>query len=111
MILTGKPALINSMYSGRRFLTEKGAATKQSYFYELKKQWKKKPLEGEVDVDIIYYYNKDRCPDIDGPIKATLDALTGVVIKDDKQISSLTVLRIIDKKIKEPYTEIRVNQN
>ncbi len=64
--------------------------------------------EGPVAVMIIYHYTNKVMADIDGPLKALLDSLTGIVIKDDKQIESLFVGRQVDTGLKEAYTEITI---
>jgi len=68
---------------------------------EIAKQWKRKPLGGEVGIEIIIYgrfYNKKdgniKSKDIDNYLKAFFNALTGVVINDDKQIFKMKVEKV-----------------
>lgn len=108
LLIKGRPIPVNSLYRGRRFLTENGKAIKTIYAYSVKSQWKEKMEEGPVAVMIIYHYTNKVMADIDGPLKALLDSLTGIVIKDDKQIESLFVGRQVDTGLKEAYTEITI---
>lgn len=53
------------------------------------------PLKGRLGVQIeLAAPNKTRDTDIDNRIKATLDALEGVLFEDDRQIDQLIVKRL-----------------
>lgn len=55
---------------------------------------KVKPLTGRIGVQIeLVAPNKTRDTDIDNRVKATLDALQGLLYEDDSQIDRLIVLR------------------
>jgi len=57
----------------------------------------------EVQID---FYFKVAISDIDGPVKFTLDAMEGLVYKNDKQVWKLQVNKNLDRKC--PRAEIRV---
>jgi Holliday junction resolvase RusA-like endonuclease len=101
----GKPISVNQLYTGRRFLTPKGKATKEAYGWAAKKQYKGKLITCDVDVQITFYFENKRS-DIDNCLKAALDSLTGIVWEDDSQIQSILVVKYIDKE--NPRTEIEV---
>lgn len=54
------------------------------------KCFKIRPYKGDVSVDIIWY-RKMKAGDIDGRLKALLDALTGYAWVDDKQVKDLRI--------------------
>lgn len=91
--IKGNPISVNSLYRGRRFLTERGKDLKESNAWDIKKQWKKKPISGDVRVKLCFYFESNRRRDIDGPIKALLDAMSGIVYNDDSQIVELHVFK------------------
>jgi Holliday junction resolvase RusA-like endonuclease len=64
-----------------------------------------KPIEGPVDVELHFFFDSAR-PDIDGPIKGTLDALQGVCYANDRQVTRLVVLKSVDKE--RPRVAIKV---
>ena len=79
-------------------MTQKGKDLKESYYYEAKNQWKKKPLTGKVTVNIILYFGDKRKHDIDNYNKILLDSLSGIVWEDDEQIQELNILKRHDKQ-------------
>jgi Holliday junction resolvase RusA-like endonuclease len=74
--------------------------------WEAKKQFRGKPLQCDIGLDIDFYVSNHRS-DLDNLLKATLDCLTGIVWKDDKQIIELLVRKYVDKK--NPRIEMNVN--
>lgn len=103
--ITTEPISINALYTGRRFLTKTGRATKESNSWEIKTQWKGEPLTDNVSLNILFYF-KDKRKDIDGCLKAILDSLEGIVYLNDRQITELHVFKEIDKD--NPRTEIQI---
>ena len=95
--IKGNPISVNALYRGRRFLTQEGKAIKAQYGWSAKRQWKKKPLTGNVSVIINVYFNDKRRHDIDNILKGILDSLTGIVWEDDSHITSLHVHKHFDK--------------
>jgi len=106
IILKGNPISINSLYRGRRFLTDKGKDLKQDYFYQIKKQYRGELLKGDLAVKIDAYFGSHRERDLDNAVKACQDALTGTVIEDDSLINELHIYRHYSKE--DPRVEIEI---
>lgn len=88
------PVSINNAYptnrQGRRFLSPDGKAWKEEIAWAFKKH---KPSSKEFIVTIILEVADNRRRDIDNGIKMILDALTGIVWIDDRQVVQITVRR------------------
>lgn len=108
LTLTGNPVSVNQLYSGRRFLTERGKRTKEDYFWQAKAQYNGVPLSGELKVELVVYFRSKATSDIDNVCKATLDSLTGLLWDDDRQIVELHIYKRQDKA--NPRIEIEVIQ-
>ena len=67
------------------------------------------PLDGEFSVIISFWRGDKRRVDLDNLSKAVLDALEGIYWKDDKQVTSLYLVKRYDKI--RPRAEIRVWHN
>ena len=111
--LLGKPRSTNGIYKNmvrggfvNRYMSNEGKALKLSYQWQAKSQWKGKPIEGDVSVDIIIYFGDRRKNDWDNFHKVSMDALTGIVWIDDSQIKKATVLKEYDKL--NPRIEIKI---
>lgn len=78
-------------------MTAEGKNIKKVYQLEAKNQWKEKPLEGDIEVGVMFYFKDKRRRDLDNMNKLYLDALTGIVWNDDSQISRLFLSRHYDK--------------
>lgn len=104
LVLSGKPKSTQTIYrsacNGRqptRYMTAEGKALKEQYQWEARSQWKGKPLQGDVEVSVTFYFGTKRRTDLDNFNKLWADALTGVVWDDDSQIAKLTLTRGYDK--------------
>jgi len=101
ILLTGSPLSVNHLYgrtkTGRTYITKDGVLRKQAYAWETKVQYRGKPLECPVQVDIKLFYSTNRKRDTDNALKTIFDALTGIVLKDDSQIIKHSVEKAIDK--------------
>jgi len=99
MILTFKTKAmsVNKMYRGRRFSTKEGLATKESFQWEAKAQWKHKPIAGEVKVNVEFHVQNKRS-DLDNLLKGFLDSMTGILYEDDRQISEIHAKRFLSKE-------------
>ena len=103
------PVSTNALYAHtgrRRFMTDRGARNKQAIGWEARSQYRAKPLEGPLKVQIALYWPDKRKHDIDN-IKVLLDALTGIVWEDDSQIVDLHLTKSIDTK--QPRVEMTLN--
>jgi len=104
--ITGNPISINALYRGRRFLTENGKSKKKEYDIEIRRQWKKKIIKGDVEVCVDAYFKDKHRRDLDGIFKALLDSMSGLVYEDDSQIARLSIDRYYDKN--SPRVEITI---
>lgn len=96
--LSTEPISLNSMYRGRRFLTTKGKSTKQYMELEFQTQYKGDLLDGDVTLNVLFYFKDNRKRDIDSHLKALLDSMSGIVYQDDSQVNELHVFKEVDKK-------------
>lgn len=87
-------------------MTKDGKAIKTAYQWEAKSQWTGKPLTGELQLLVHFFFKTARRADLDNFNKLWADALTGIVYEDDSQISSLTLVRGYDKA--NPRIEITI---
>jgi len=83
IVLKTPPISVNQLYTGRRYLTQKGSNTKELMSWEAKKQYKGKALECDIGLDIDFYVRNGRS-DLDNLLKATIDCLTGILWIDDR---------------------------
>ena len=101
--LMGEPRSTNHLYKsicrGRHpqvYLSQEGKAVKTAYQWEAKTQWKEKPMEGDVELWVTFYFKTKRKRDLDNANKLWQDALAGVVYHDDSQIAHLHLEREYD---------------
>lgn len=105
-IVTTPIPSVNSLYRGRRFLTKAGKETKGAIGAEITVQRNFEPIKGNVTLNVIFYFGNKRKNDIDNRLKALLDCMTGLLYKDDSQITELHVYKEYDKE--NPRTEISI---
>lgn len=111
--LSGEPKSTQHIYGLQcrgaypsRYMTTEGKQIKQGYQLEAKCQWRKKPLEGDVELWVTLYFGTKRKADLDNFNKILLDSLTDIVYLDDSQIHALHIQRDFDKA--NPRIEIDV---
>jgi len=105
IILTGTPPSTSNIYKYRRagnfimgYMSKEGKDKKIEYQWEMKSQWKNKPLlVEEFKIDVIYYFKDKRRRDWDNFNKLWMDAGSGIIWEDDKLISDAHVHKRIDK--------------
>lgn len=114
IILKGEPRSTNHIYKSicrgkfaSVYMSAQGKTLKEDYQWQVKSQWKGKPLTDEVDLRVELFFGVNRKYDIDNYNKLILDALTGIVFEDDSQIVSLLIIKNFDKK--NPRVEIDIN--
>ena len=120
-IVPGNPIGINQVFCGgkRPFVkTTRARNFAAAVAHYGRRAWaatdKDMPWQGRATVYIDLFF-RDRRPDIDGPIKAILDALqpsrpqrSGAgIINNDRQVAELHVRRYVDKE--DPRAEITVH--
>lgn len=97
LIFRTPPVSVNDLYRGRRFLTKEGKSIKESLAWEAKAAWKHGLLvDDDLAINVTFYVKNSR-GDLDNLLKGFLDSLTGIVWRDDKQISEIHCFREIDK--------------
>lgn len=105
-LLQTVPPSVNSMYrGGRRYLTRTGKDTKEAIAWELAAQ-QPDVIEGDVALNVLFYFPDRKKRDIDNCLKALLDCCTGVLYRDDSQIIELHVYKHIDAR--NPRTVVQV---
>lgn len=97
MMTLRTPAIsLNSMYRGRRFLTEEGRAAKESMSLEMRLMWRRAPIEGPVKVTVTFYFKNRARRDTSNFVKALYDSATGIVWLDDSQIEEEHLYKRVD---------------
>lgn len=114
-ILKGTPRSTNHIYKSTCrggfvsvYMSAEGKALKEDYQWQLKQQYKGKPLTHEIDLRIEIFFGDKRVHDIDNYNKITIDSCTGILWNDDSQIMSLLIIKNYDKK--NPRIEMQVNE-
>lgn len=104
ILLTGEPKSTQHIYRyacrgsfPTVYMTREGKALKEAYQWEAKGQWREKPLEGDVELEIALYFGTKRKSDWDNLHKLSCDALTGIVYGDDSQVRRVRVDKHYDK--------------
>lgn len=87
------------------YLSPEGVQYKTDARWLALSQWHREPLRGPVHL-LVRLYRPRAVGDIDGPLKAILDSMSGVLYLDDKQIVRLVVDRLDDKH--RPRVELEV---
>lgn len=108
--LEGNPLSTNQIYRRHGhiiYMKTDAKHLKESYQWQAKSQWKKKPLKDDISVEIKIYFSDRRKRDWDNYHKLTMDSLTSIVWVDDSQIKKAYVQLFYDKM--NPRTEIIVN--
>lgn len=90
----------------RCYMKSDCVSLKKDYAIQARQQWKKKPLLENFDIAIDLYFSDLRKRDWDNFHKLSMDALNGIVWKDDSQIQSSLVTKNYDKK--NPRIEISI---
>lgn len=112
--LKGNPKSTNNIYRavcrGRfpsLYLSKEGKGLKEDYQWQIKQQYKDKPLKEELSIVIRTYHGTKRKSDWDNFHKLSMDSLTGIVYEDDSQIVKATVEKFYDKD--NPRIEIELS--
>jgi len=110
--LKGSPISTQHVYvtgnrTSHRYMVPKARALKEDYQWQVKQQWKGKMLEkNDLAVNIIIFFKDKRRRDWDNWHKLSMDALEGIVYKDDSQIQEAHIFKEIDKD--NPRIEISI---
>lgn len=111
IILPGSPQSTNHLYHPAKnhpglYMTFEGKLLKTTYQMAVRRQWTRPVFDGELTVEIELFFADKRRRDWDNWHKLSMDALTGIVWKDDSQIIQATVKKNIDTK--NPRIEILI---
>lgn len=110
--LPGNPLSTNHLYKRHGhiiYMSAEGKQTKEMYQWQAKTQWRgNKCLTGPLELVVRLYFSDNRRRDIDNYHKLSLDALSGIVYEDDKQIQKMTVEKFVDKP--NPRIEIEIHE-
>ena len=88
---------------GTLYMTKIGKDIKEDYVRQIKEQYKGKPIEEDVKMEVVLYFGDKKRRDIDNYGKL-LDCLNGTILVDDSQIQKLTIKKDYSKE--EPRIEI-----
>jgi len=80
------------------YMSALGKTTKEGYQWEMKNQYKGKPLLNAISVVAEFYFKDNLRRDVDNYNKLVLDAGVGLLWKDDSQIVELIIRKHVDKK-------------
>lgn len=112
-ILKGNPISTQHIYKSTCrgkfatvYMSKEGKELKESYQWQVKSQYKGKPLIKDIDLRVELFFGDNRKRDIDNYNKILLDAFTGILWEDDSQIQSLLIVK--NKDIKNPRIEIQL---
>ncbi len=83
----------------RVYMTEEGKSAKEAYQWEIKSQYKDKPIKGDISVIIELRFKDKIKRDIDNFNKLLLDSGSGMLWEDDSQIIELVVRKFVDKSV------------
>lgn len=81
------------------YMTDEGKQAKETYQWEIKSQYKDRPIDGPISVIIELHFKDKRKRDVDNFNKLLLDAGKGMLWKDDDQIHELIVRKFVDKSV------------
>ena len=87
-------------------MSKEGKDLKESYQWQIKSQYHSKPLAVGRKLTATLYFGDKRTHDVDNYSKLLLDACTGLLWEDDKQVMEMTVRKDYDKK--NPRIEIEI---
>lgn len=111
--LLGEPKSTSHIYKmtcrgkfASMYMSKEGKDIKESYQWQAKSQWKKKPLIEDLEISIKLFFGTKRKVDIDNFNKLILDSLTGICYVDDSQIQKATIEKHYDKN--NPKTQITI---
>lgn len=113
--LLGEPKSTNNIYKivcrgrfGTYYMSKAGKDLKEDYQWQIKSQYKGKPMAISLKIDIGLYFGTKRQCDWDNFHKLSMDACTGLVWDDDSQIQEATVSKFYDKV--NPRIEIKIRE-
>lgn len=114
IVLTGNPISTNSIYRAgcvgnkpHLYLAPSGKSRKTEYQWQVKTQYKDRPLHGSLAMEVKLYFVDRREHDWDNYHKLSQDSLEGMVFENDNQIKRCLVEKFYDPN--NPRTEITIS--
>lgn len=114
LILAGEPKSTQHVYKmtcrgkfATMYMSKEGKSIKEDYQWQIKNQYKGKPMEGELSIVVDFYFGTKRKCDIDNFSKLLFDSMNGMVWLDDSQIEQAFFTKYYDKDY--PRIEIQIN--
>ena len=90
---------INKQNRQRRYRTRQG----NEYYSIIKKEIQKqmdlidmKMTEEQIELEVLFVFDNNRANDLDNHLKSLLDAMEGVLYKNDKQIFKITCEKYVE---------------
>jgi Holliday junction resolvase RusA-like endonuclease len=113
LVIEGDPLSVNATYKTNRrsrniFLSDDAVKYANNCRIQAKVQWKRKPLECNLEVSYHYYFRDNKRRDHLNFNKLLNDHLSQIVWKDDKQIKISHHYTMIDKE--RPRIEIIIRE-
>ena len=84
-----------------------GRNLKDDYKWQIKSQYHNSPIENPLKLKVELFFGTRRVHDIDNFNKLLLDACTGLIWVDDRQIQEMTLRKNYDKK--NPRIELEID--
>jgi Holliday junction resolvase RusA-like endonuclease len=113
IIIKGKPFSVNRQYirkkgAAKYILSNEARAYGDLVGWQIKSQWRGKPLAGDLEVSIYYYFDSHRKLDQLNFNKILLDRFNQIVFFDDSQIKTSHHYTCFDKK--NPRIEVSIKK-
>lgn len=100
LTLKGKPLSNNNIYKTmcrgnypNRYMSSQAKVLKEDYQWQIKRQYKDKPVKGDLYLIMKIYHPTHRKNDWDNFSKLSMDSMTGLVYGDDSQIVEALVIK------------------
>jgi Holliday junction resolvase RusA-like endonuclease len=103
LTIQGEPIAMMRPRLGREHTYNPQKKLKERVRWELRTLWPSPPIKGNVGINLIFQVSK-RNKDLDNMVKFMLDAMEGIVFKNDRQVSEIYAR----KEAGEPCTLIEV---
>jgi Holliday junction resolvase RusA-like endonuclease len=114
IILKGEPKSTSHIYAyhckfgfPQGYMNKAGKDLKEDYKWQVKSQYRGKPILGDIKLEVDLYFGTKRRQDIDNFHKLVYDALSGLVYEDDSQIQEVTTRKFYDKN--DPRIEVVIH--
>lgn len=101
IVLLGSPISTNALYRRGRgnsfYMIQKAHDLKENYQWQIKSQYKKKPIKEQLSIKISLYFGNKRSHDWDNYHKIAMDACNKLLWEDDSQVMVAIVSKHYEK--------------